>query len=75
MPALLCRVGPAACSLLLTTVARFGLRGLPSGGRMGPSVQGPWETGGWQEGLEIPSQLCLCCALASLLTVQRPSGN
>lgn len=54
MPALLCRVGAAACSLLLTTVARFGLRELPCSGKMGPSVQGAWETGGWPGNWKFP---------------------
>lgn len=41
MPAMLCRVGAAACSSLLTTVARFGLRGLPCSGRMALQCRGP----------------------------------
>lgn len=41
MPALLCRVGAAACSLLLTAAARFGLRGLPVVGGWALQCKGP----------------------------------
>lgn len=87
MPAMLCRAGAAACSSLAacswllpaphccSSWPELAQVGCPAAGSQSLCAEGPGSVAGQQSGLEIPSRLCLCHALTSVLTAWGPASD